>query len=88
MLVWLLGREALHLGASGLIYGYFGFLIFAGFISKRLKLIAISLLVSFFYGGMIFGVLPVAGFISWESHLFGFLIGVVAAKLWAKDIKR
>lgn len=85
LLVWLLARDALHLGASSLVYGYFGFLLLAGFINKKLKLIAISLLVSFFYGGMIFGVMPTAGFVSWESHLGGFAVGLFAAKTWAKN---
>lgn len=81
-LVWLLGRDAYHLGASGIVYGYFGFLLVAGFVSRKPKLIFISLAVGFFYGGMIFGVLPLQRFISWESHLFGFLSGIVAAKLF------
>jgi membrane associated rhomboid family serine protease len=82
VLVWLLGRDAFHLGASGIVYGYFGFLLYAGFISRRPKLIFISLAVGFFYGGMIFGVLPMQSYISWESHLFGFISGLAAAKLF------
>ncbi len=85
LLVWLFGRDAYHLGASGIVYGYFGFLLFAGFISGRIKLIMISLLVGFFYGGMIFGVLPMRAYVSWESHLFGFLAGLVAAKLFVAN---
>lgn len=84
LLVWLLARDAYHLGASGIVYGYFGFLVFAGFISRRIKLMAISLLVGFFYGGLIFGVLPVHAYISWESHLFGFLTGIAAARIFVK----
>ena len=84
LLVWLFGRNAYHLGASGMVYGYFGFLLFAGFISRSIKLIAISLLVGFFYGGLIFGVLPMRPYISWESHLFGFLVGIAAARLFVK----
>lgn len=83
-LVWLLGRDAFHLGASGIVYGYFGFLLYAGFISRRPKLIFISLAVGFFYGGLIFGVLPLQSYISWESHLFGFLSGLAAAKIFVE----
>lgn len=85
LLVWLFGRSATHIGASGLIYGYFGYLVLAGLLSKSIKLLMIALLVAFFYGGLIFGVLPSNPFVSWESHLFGFVAGLVAAKLWAKD---
>lgn len=84
ILVWLFGRHAMHIGASGLVYGYFAFLLLAGFLSKRKRLIVISLLVGFFYGGMIFGVLPGRPFISWESHLFGFLAGLIVARTLIK----
>ncbi|WP_100643237.1 rhomboid family intramembrane serine protease [Alteromonas facilis] len=84
LLVWLLGRSAMHVGASGVIYGYLGYLLIAGWRSKQKRMLLISLLVAAFYGSMIFGVLPSAGFISWESHLFGFFSGVIAAWYWAK----
>ena len=84
VLVWLFGRAASHVGVSGVIYGYFGYLVLAGFLSGKFKLMLISVLVAFFYGGLIWGVLPSTPFVSWESHLFGFLAGLVAAKLWAK----
>lgn len=84
MLVWLFGRSAVHVGASGLVYGYFAFLLLAGFLSGSKRLMGISLLVGFFYGGLIFGILPSRPFVSWESHLFGFIAGLSAAKLWAK----
>lgn len=77
--VWFFGRPAVHIGASGLIFGYFGFLILAGFLSKEPKLLVISLLVAVFYGGLIWGVLPQAGYISFESHLFGFIAGLAMA---------
>ncbi|MGS2721926.1 rhomboid family intramembrane serine protease [Paraglaciecola aestuariivivens] len=85
VLVWLFARPATHLGASGVIYGYFGYLLLAGLLSKKFKLILISLLVAFFYGGLIWGILPATPFVSWESHLFGFIVGLLAAKLWAKS---
>ncbi|WP_444958975.1 rhomboid family intramembrane serine protease [Microbulbifer sp. ZKSA002] len=83
--VWLFGgRGSNHLGASSVIYGYFGFLLLAGFISRKFSRLLISIGVAVLYGGLIFGVLPRGGFISWESHLFGFIFGLLAAKLWAK----
>lgn len=78
-LVWGLAREGLHLGASGIVYGYLGYLVLAGWLSKRIWLALISLGVAFFYGGLIWGVLPTVPYISWESHLFGFLSGLVLA---------
>lgn len=85
LLVWLFGRTAIHVGASGLIYGYFGYLVVAGILSRELALIAISLFVAVGYGGMIFGVLPSSPYISWEAHLFGFLSGIVCAIWYGKS---
>jgi membrane associated rhomboid family serine protease len=85
LLVWLFGRSATHVGISGVLYGYFAYLLLAGFLSGKPKLMIISLLVGFFYGGLIFGVLPSRPFVSWESHLFGFISGLIAARLWAKQ---
>jgi membrane associated rhomboid family serine protease len=79
LLVWFFGRTSFHLGASGIIYGYFGYLVLAGFLNKRLFQIIISVSVAFFYGGMIWGVLPNQPYISWESHLFGFIAGLCLA---------
>ena len=85
LLVWLFGRHAFHLGASGVIYGYFGFLVLAGFLSKKISLMLISIAVAFFYGTMVWGVLPSQPYISWESHLFGFIVGLLIA--WAMGKK-
>ncbi len=57
LLVWLFARPATHIGVSGVVYGYFGYLVLAGFLSGKFKLIIISVLVAFFYGGLIFGIL-------------------------------
>ena len=83
--VWLLGRNAMHIGASGIVYGYLGFLILGGFYSKKLHLLIISVVIAVLYGGMIFGVLPLQRFVSFEYHLFGFLMGLLSAHLWAKS---
>ncbi len=84
VLVWLLGREAMHIGASGVIYGYFAYLIVAGFLAKKFKLLLISLFVMLGYGGMIWGVLPTTPYVSWEGHLFGVVAGVLAAFIWSR----
>ncbi|NVK54052.1 MAG: rhomboid family intramembrane serine protease [Alteromonadaceae bacterium] len=82
--VWLFGRDAMHIGASGIVYGYLGFLILAGFYSKKLHLLIISVVIAVLYGGMIFGVLPLQRFVSFEYHFFGFVMGLLSARLWAK----
>ncbi len=79
LLVWIFARSAVHVGASGLIYGYFGYLVLAGILSKKLKLIIIALFVGISYGTLVFGVLPLNSYISWESHLSGLLIGLAFA---------
>jgi len=79
--VWLVGRPAYHVGASGLVFGYFGFLVARGWYEKSIPSVVISIFVIIFHGGMIWGVFPVVPYVSWESHLFGFLAGVLAAKV-------
>ncbi len=79
ILVWLAGREAYHIGASGLIYAMASFLFFSGFIRKSIELIAISLIVVFLYGSMIWGIFPLVEGVSWESHLAGAVAGFVLA---------
>ena len=78
-LVWLLGRGSIHIGASGWIFGLWSLVIALAWFDRSPRNIAIALAVVFFYGGMVFGVLPTAGYISFESHLFGAMAGVFAA---------
>jgi membrane associated rhomboid family serine protease len=85
MLVWVFGRSAYHLGASGVVYGYFGYLVLAGVLSKKVSLILISLAIGFLYGGIIWGVLPIMPGVSWESHLFGFIAGLILAYWFRKS---
>ena len=79
--VWLFGRSAYHVGASGLIFGYFGYLVALGWYERSSVAILTALLTLFLYGGLVWGVLPSRSFISWEGHLFGMLAGVLAARL-------
>jgi membrane associated rhomboid family serine protease len=81
---WLFGGiNTLHIGASGVVFGYFGYLVTRAYFERSLGSIAIALLVIALFGGMIWGILPVQVGISWQGHLFGFLGGIVAARLIA-----
>lgn len=79
ILVWLFAREVYHIGASGIVYGFVTFLFFSGLFRKDNRSIALALIVIFLYGGLIWGVLPIERGVSWESHLFGAIVGAVAA---------
>lgn len=84
---WLIGaNNSTHIGASGVIFGYFGFLLLRGYFERSFVAIAFSLLVTVLYGSLLFGTVPFlnAPNISWEGHLFGFLGGVLAAWLLSK----
>ncbi len=83
--VWFFGREAYHIGASGLVYGLVSFLFFSGIIRKSVPLVAVSLTVVFLYGGIVWGVLPIKDGMSWETHLTGFLAGVITAFHFKKE---
>lgn len=84
MLVWLFARHVYHIGASGLIYGFVSFLFFSGIFRKDNKSIALALVITFLYGGLVWGVLPGMKGISWESHLFGAITGLVAAFIFRR----
>jgi membrane associated rhomboid family serine protease len=85
ILVWVIGREAYHIGASGLIYGFASFLFVSGVIRGNRNLMAISLLVIFLYGSLVWGLLPYDYKISWESHLMGAITGVVLAFIYRHE---
>ena len=76
---WLLARSANHIGASGVVFGYLGFLLAAGFFERSALAIALGAVTGLAYGGLLWGVLPSHPGISWESHLFGLLAGGLAA---------
>lgn len=85
IIIWLLGSSnAVYIGASGLVFGYFGFLLFRGFFERSFHSLSVALLVVILYGGLILGVVPRNNGISWEAHLFGFLSGALCARILAR----
>jgi membrane associated rhomboid family serine protease len=86
--VWLFGAPGFHIGASILIFGYLGFLLFRGYFQRNIPSILLSIVVGLLYGGAIWGVLPGQPGVSWQGHLFGFLGGVLAARLIATEKKQ
>ncbi|MCZ7637960.1 MAG: rhomboid family intramembrane serine protease [Verrucomicrobia bacterium] len=85
---WLIGRGgAVHIGASSLIYGMVAYLVAAGWLRRSWRAAAVALLVLALYGGLVYGVLPQRGPVSWEGHLCGAIAGVLAAR-WREQRMR
>lgn len=80
--VWLFGRSSVHFGASGLAHGLMFFLFVIGILRRDRLSIALSLIVFFLYGGMVWSIFPQRPAISYESHFFGALAGLIAAFLF------
>jgi membrane associated rhomboid family serine protease len=83
--LWIIGRPSFHIGASGIIYALASFLLVSGIVQKNPRLSAISMLIIFLYGSMIWGLLPTKEPISWEGHLAGFLAGVLVAVFYRNE---
>jgi membrane associated rhomboid family serine protease len=81
---WVYAREAYHIGASGLLYGLFSFLLMSGFIRKNKHLISLSFAVVFLYGSLVWGIFPIDVKISFEGHLWGFVAGTILAFYYRK----
>jgi len=79
IVVWLFGRESVHFGASGLVFGLASYIFVAGMLRRDRRAIAASLVVWFMYGSLVWGVLPAPSGVSWETHLAAMLIGVALA---------
>jgi membrane associated rhomboid family serine protease len=87
--VWLTGPDGIPtVGASGLIFGWLVFLLARGFFARSGRQIALAVVLFFFWGGILFGVLPGAAGVSWQGHLFGALTGLLAARLVASADRR
>lgn len=82
--VWLAGRESWHIGASGVVYALAAFHFVSGIIRNDVRLLTLSVVVVFLYGGLIWGMLPIRPEISWEGHLWGAVSGVVFAFYYRK----
>lgn len=86
--VWLSGREAWHIGASGVVYALAAFHFVSGIIRNDTRLLTLSVVVVFLYGGMIWGIFPINPDVSWEGHLWGAISGILLALYYRKYIIR
>ncbi len=78
---WLLGRDrTIHIGASGVTFGYLGFLMFLAFFDRNIPTVLLLVFTAFFHSKYLWGLLPIYQRISWEEHLFGFVGGILAAR--------
>ena len=84
LITWVIARDSYHIGASGIVYLLFSFVFFSGIIRKHFRLVALSLIIIFLYGSMIWYVLPIKDGMSWEGHLSGFLVGFIFAIIYRK----
>lgn len=84
VLVWIFGRENYHIGASGIIYSFAGFIFLSGILRWQVNLLALSFLIAFLYGSLFWGILPYDEKISWEGHLMGGVVGFALAGVYRK----
>ena len=82
---WVYAREAYHIGASGVLYGLFSFLLISGFVRRNKQLISLSFAVVFLYGSLVWGIFPIDVKVSFEAHLWGFVAGIILAFFYRKQ---
>ncbi|SDI12663.1 rhomboid family intramembrane serine protease [Winogradskyella thalassocola] len=87
-MTWLIASSGNHIGASGLVYVLVSFIFFKGIFAKHYRLIALSLVVIFLYGSMIWYVFPIKSGMSWEGHLSGLITGLVFALIFRKQVAK
>ena len=85
LMTWFIGRPAYHVGASGVIYGLAGFLLFNGLLRRDRPALAVSMAILFLYGGLFYGLFPAEERVSWEGHLGGLVSGLLAAILFVEE---
>jgi len=85
--VWLFARPVYHIGASGVVYGLISFILFSGIFRRNIKSIVLALSVTVLYSGYFYGLVPLKDGVSWESHLFGALVGVLIAFIFKEIIE-
>ncbi len=85
ILIWIFARSAFHIGASGLVYALVLFVFTSGLIRKNKKLLVFAFIALVFHSGLLWGVFPLEEGVSWESHLFGALVGIVLAFLFKNE---
>ncbi len=88
ILVWIFARPSNHIGASGVIYALFGFLLMGGVVSENMILRRITLFVVLYYGSLIWWIFPIKSEISWEGHLSGLLVGMACAIRFRKQFPK
>lgn len=86
-LVWLFARNGTHAGASGLVLGYFGYLLSSAYFERSIKNIILAIVTILIYGGIVISLLDFRDSISFEGHIFGFLAGIISAGVWRRKIK-
>lgn len=82
--IFLFARTSFHVGSSGIIYGFASFLFFIGIFRHDTQSMALAAIVAIFYGGLVWGILPLQNGVSWEGHLFGGISGILAAYIFRK----
>ena len=84
ILTWIFARPSYHIGASGMVYMLFSFIFFSGVFRRHIRLLAVSMIVVFLYGSMVWYLFPIKEGISWEGHSSGFIVGFTLAFIYRK----